>query len=72
MVELKTIKDFCEKPYGDECGYCHYCKYADKLRNEVIKWINSDMLDEEYINESGAVRQWIQHFFNIPNKEVEE
>jgi len=79
MTDLKTLKDIdVAKDEFDPIILPSQFVVIDSLKREAIKWIKEDIktlknLDSEnfyYICADARV-EWIKHFFNITDKDIE-
>jgi hypothetical protein len=64
-TELKTLKDL--ERIKDNNSNHNYVE-TKELRAEAIKWVK-EYKDKEVLQD---VREWIKHFFNIAEEELEK
>ena len=66
MTELRTLKDICEE------GHTTYCVELRLLKQEAIKWVKSQELNE-WVAKPVPLRislNWIKHFFNLTSEDL--
>jgi len=88
MSKLRTLKDFKKIVSEWNHDYdCNYEELLKKLRNEAIKWVKELQKNEGSFKTNNGLEfkwegkvqdisltliEWIKHFFNITNKELEQ
>jgi hypothetical protein len=70
MSELKTLKDMDLRTCKD-CGANYSC---GEIRNEAIAWIkennDTELEDTCKTSDTYGVKNWIKHFFNITESDL--
>jgi len=73
MTELKTLQEIKFESLENMDGFFKFYTEND-LRQEAIKWIKllGTTTENEVTEENVAISDWIKHFFNITDKEIED